>query len=48
MAPIPMATVDSSSESQVLLLHQAITPDITWRVLPRPELRRAGESEVVE
>jgi hypothetical protein len=43
-----MATVESSSESQALLLHQSTTAGITWRVLLRPELRRAGESEVVE
>jgi hypothetical protein len=43
-----MASVDSSSESQALLLHQSTTAGITWRVLLRPELRRAGESEVVE
>ena len=48
MAPIPMATVESSAESQALLLHQSTTAGITWRVLLRPELRRAGESEVVE
>jgi hypothetical protein len=43
-----MATVESCSESQALLLHQSTTAGITWRVLLRPELRRAGESEVVE
>ena len=43
-----MATVESSSESQALLLHQSTTAGITWRVLLRPELRRAGESEVLE
>jgi len=43
-----MATVESSAESQALLLHQSTTAGITWRVLLRPELRRAGESEVVE
>ena len=43
-----MATVESSSESLALLLHQSTTAGITWRVLLRPELRRAGESEVVE
>ena len=43
-----MATVESSSESQALLLHKSTTAGITCRVLLRPELRRAGESEVVE
>jgi hypothetical protein len=43
-----MATVEPCSESQALLLHQSTTAGITWRVLLRPELRRAGESEVVE
>jgi hypothetical protein len=48
MAPIAMANAESSSECQALLLHQSTTAGITWRVLLRPELRRAGESEVVE
>ncbi|MFN6345605.1 MAG: hypothetical protein ACK4V5_13715 [Cyanobium sp.] len=44
MAPNAMA----NAQSEALLLHQSTTSGITWRVLLRPELRRAGESEVVE
>ena len=43
-----MADVQISPEVQPLLLHHSTTGGITWRVLLRPELRRAGESEVVE
>jgi hypothetical protein len=43
-----MADGHLSPESQALLLHQSSTGGITWRVLLRPELRRAGDSEVVE
>ena len=43
-----MVTVETSSESQALLLHQSTTTGITWRVLLRPELRRSGESQVVK
>jgi hypothetical protein len=43
-----MADVQISADAQALLLHQSTTAGITWRVLLRPELRRAGESEVVE
>jgi hypothetical protein len=43
-----MADAQISPESQPLLLHHSTTGGITWRVLLRPELRRAGESEVVE
>jgi hypothetical protein len=43
-----MADVQISADAQAVLLHQSTTGGITWRVLLRPELRRAGESEVVE
>jgi hypothetical protein len=43
-----MADVQISPDPQPRLLHQSSTGGITWRVLLRPELRRAGESEVVE
>jgi hypothetical protein len=43
-----MANVQLSPYSPAVLLHQSTTGGITWRVLLRPELRRAGESEVVE
>ena len=43
-----MAAVQISADAQPLLLHHATTGGSTWRVLLRPELRRAGESEVVE
>jgi hypothetical protein len=36
------------ADAQALLLRHSTTGSITWRVLLRPELRRAGESEVVE
>jgi hypothetical protein len=43
-----MADVHVSPDAQAVLLHHSTTRGITWRVLLRPELRRAGESEVVE
>jgi hypothetical protein len=43
-----MADVQISPDAQAVLLHHSTTGGITWRVLLRPELRRAGESEVVE
>jgi hypothetical protein len=43
-----MADVQISADAQAVLLHHSTTGSITWRVLLRPELRRAGESEVVE
>jgi hypothetical protein len=43
-----MADVQISADAQPLLLHHSTTGSNTWRVLLRPELRRAGESEVVE
>ena len=43
-----MADVQISPDAQAVLLHQSTSGGITWRVLLRPELRRAGESEVVE
>jgi hypothetical protein len=43
-----MANVQVSPDAQAVLLHHSTTGGITWRVLLRPELRRAGESEVVE
>jgi hypothetical protein len=48
MAPIPMADVQTSPDALPLLLHHCTTGGITWRVLLRPEHRRAGESKVVE
>jgi hypothetical protein len=48
LAPITMADVQTSPDAQALLLHHSTTGCITWRVLLRPELRRPGESEVVE
>jgi hypothetical protein len=47
-APIAMADVQISPDVQAVLLHHSTTGSITWRVLLRPELRRARESEVVE
>jgi hypothetical protein len=43
-----MADIHVSPDAQAVLLHHSTTGGITWRVLLRPELRRAGESEVVE
>jgi hypothetical protein len=43
-----MADVQISPDAQAVLLHHSTTGSITWRVLLRPELRRAEESEVVE
>jgi hypothetical protein len=43
-----MADVQISADAQAVLLHHSTNGGITWRVLLRPELRRAGESEVVE
>jgi hypothetical protein len=46
--PLSHISLEAHADGEPCLLHHATTGGITWRVLLRPELRRAGESEVVE
>jgi hypothetical protein len=46
--PLRHISLEAHADGEPCLLHHATTGGITWRVLLRPELRRAGESEVVE